>query len=70
MTRGINKKSLANLQPGGEPRYEQPKRQRNVSLTDTGWQGLKEIALDSGLSLAELLEQIGRRKIKVDSDMT
>ncbi|KOP23409.1 hypothetical protein AMR41_26305 [Hapalosiphon sp. MRB220] len=63
--KGVNSRSLENLQPGGQPRYDQPKRARNVSTTDTAWMGLKELAYDREISLAELLERLGRGIIKL-----
>ena len=58
--KGVNQRSLENLQPGGEARYGLPKRPRNVSATDIGWAGLKQIADERGISLAELFERLGR----------
>ncbi|NJM74169.1 MAG: hypothetical protein HC862_31100 [Scytonema sp. RU_4_4] len=67
-SKGVNPKSIENLQPGGQPRYDQPKRARNVSTTDTAWAGLKELADERELSLAELLEQIGRGILKLKDE--
>ena len=56
--------SLANLnRQGGQSRYEEPKKQRNIQVTSVGWEGIRAIAAERGLSLNELIEQIGRRKI-------
>ncbi|WP_414589206.1 hypothetical protein [Scytonema sp. PCC 10023] len=63
--KGVNPVSLENLQPGSEPRHGEPKRPRNVSVTDTGWRCLKQQAQSRGLSLAEFLELIGRGQLKV-----
>ena len=53
--------SLANLnRSGGQPRYEEPKKQRNIQVTSVGWEGIRAIAIERGLSLNELIEQIGR----------
>ncbi|MEG5175208.1 hypothetical protein [Microcoleus sp. B3-D7] len=60
----LHPNSLANLKlGGGEPRYEEPKKQRNIQVTSAGWEGFRAIARERGLSLSELIEQIGRRKI-------
>ena len=64
-SKGVNPKSLQNLQPGGMARYEQPKRARNVSTTDKAWSGLKELADERQLSLAEFLERLGRGIIRL-----
>lgn len=56
--------SLANLKlGGGEPRYEEAKKQRTIQVTSVGWEGFHTLARERGLSLNELIEQIGRRKI-------
>ena len=36
---------------------------RNIQVTSAGWEGFRAIARERGLSLSELIEQIGRRKI-------
>jgi hypothetical protein len=59
----VHEKSLNNLATGSKPKHGTPKRPRNVSLTDDGWLGLKKLALENELSLAEFLELIGRGKI-------
>ncbi len=63
--KGVNPVSLENLHPGSEPRHGEPKRPRNVSVTDTGWRNLKQQAQSRGLSLAEFLELIGRGELQV-----
>lgn len=59
----INPISLKNLEVGSKPKHGTPKRPRSVSLTDDGWQGLKDLAKERNISLAEFLELIGRGKI-------
>ena len=59
----VQPKSLLNLTNGSKPKHGTPKRPRNVSLTDDGWLGLKNLASENELSLAEFLELIGRKKI-------
>ena len=52
--------------PANTPRYEEKKSRRNLLATDTGWFGAMQIAKQEfGLSLSELVEQIGRGKLKV-----
>ena len=40
--------------------YEEPKKQRNIQVTSVGWKGIRAIAIERGLSLNELIEQIGK----------
>lgn len=61
---GENPASLQNLRPR-QPLYEESKRQRAIVLTDTGWEGFKELAQELGLSASELVEQLGRGLINV-----
>ena len=65
----FNPKSLKNLRLGeGEirTRYEEQKKQRSVTLTDTGWKAVRGMAKEKfGLSVSELFEQIGRGNIKL-----
>ena len=63
----INPKSLANLQPGqSNPLYDELKKQRSVTLTETGWIEVKKIAKEKfGVSVSELLEQVGRGKLEL-----
>ncbi len=66
--RGKHPNSLENLKKrGNKAKYNQPKRQRSVSLTDEGWSLCKnEIKTALGLSVSEFLEQIGRGEIKIN----
>lgn len=61
----VHENSLNNLATGSKPKHGTPKRPRNVSLTDDGWLGLKKLAFENQLSLAEFLELIGRGKISI-----
>lgn len=66
--RGGNPKSLENLTyHAGRPRtYDEPKKKRYLSVTETGWQGVQELATQLGYSgVSELLEQIGRGEISL-----
>lgn len=58
----MHPKSLENLtyHEGRPLTYGEPKKRREVSVTDTGWMGVKAFARARGLSVSELLERIGR----------
>lgn len=64
-----NPKSLKNLRLGDgdvRTRYAEQKKQRSITLTDTGWKAVRGIAKEEfGLSVSELFEQIGRGNIKL-----
>ena len=61
--------SLANLKAGGggnKPRYEEKKQRRHITVSTPGWEEAKAIAKEKfGLSISELVEQIGRGKFEV-----
>ena len=62
----VSARSLANLKPGeSHPMYSENKKQRSVTITETGWSSIKGIAKAKGLSVSELIEQIGRGKFQV-----
>lgn len=63
----INPISLQNLtNHGSVPRYEEEKKRRQLSVTDSGWDAAKAIAKETlGLSVSEMLEKIGRGELKV-----
>jgi len=65
--RGQNPSSQKNLnRDGSEPRYEEKKKPRSLVATDTGWEGTKQIASKQfGLSVSELIDQIGRGRLVV-----
>ncbi|NEO91868.1 MAG: hypothetical protein F6K56_17130 [Moorea sp. SIO3G5] len=45
----------------GRPRlHEEAKKSYSIKATETGWRGLKLLAANSGLSLSEYLEFLGR----------
>ena len=65
--KGYNPKSIENLRPDAhKPEYGEKKRSRGIALTDTGTEGLKALARQRSLSLAEFLERIGRGQIRVE----
>ena len=61
----VNPKSLANLEMGSVSRYSEPKKQRSVTITESSWLELKTIARSRGVSVSELFEQIGRKKLRI-----
>jgi predicted DNA-binding ribbon-helix-helix protein len=64
--RGQHPNSQANLALGGRPTtYNEAKKNRSVTVTDVGWDGLKAIARAAGLTASELIERIGRGEIEV-----
>lgn len=68
MKQKVHPNSLANLVREGRSQiYEEPKKIRSVSVTTTGWSGLKEMAHALGLSTSELLERLGRGDLVVAS---
>jgi hypothetical protein len=62
--RGYHPASLSNLnKEGAKPRYEQKKKSHQVLVTPDGWEGLRTLALEHGVSISELVELIGRREL-------
>lgn len=72
-SQGQNPKSLANLKlgRGKKPRgFEQEdKKQRSVSVTDTGWQGMKLLSKRYGCkSVSEFMEKAGRGMLSLEKE--
>jgi len=72
-SQGQNPKSLANLKlgRGKKPRgFEQEdKKQRSVSVTDTGWQGIKLLSKRYGCkSVSEFMEKAGRGMLSLEKE--
>ena len=62
---GQNPNSLANLKLGRGKRPKQfkseDKKKRNLSITDTGWEGMKSLSQHYGCkSVSEFMEKMGR----------
>lgn len=62
---GKNPNSLKNLihegRPSSEQVYGEPKKQRTLTVTDSGWQGAVAAIKAAGYSsISEYLEKIGR----------
>lgn len=63
---GENPKSLKNLEKRGRtPVYDEHKKRREVIVTETGWEGFKQLAKDVGLSASELIERLGRGTVQL-----
>lgn len=61
-----NPRSRDNLKPR-KRYYEEPKKRHEVMVTPEGWEGFKALASGRGLSASELIEQLGRGLIGIDS---
>lgn len=65
--RGEHPNSIGNLTyHNGRPQaYREPKKQRYLSITETGWQGMQQLAENLGCNgVSELLEKMGRGQIQ------
>ncbi|MGJ3252524.1 MAG: hypothetical protein ACFE0J_15565, partial [Elainellaceae cyanobacterium] len=61
--RKMNPKSLENLTHEGRPQtYEEPKKRRYLSVTETGWSGAQQAVQTAGCKggISEFLERLGR----------
>ena len=69
---GKHPNSLANLTPGsgGRPKtYSEDKKNRQLTVTETGWDGVKEIAVMLNCNgVSDLLEKLGRGELKILRD--
>jgi hypothetical protein len=66
MARKIHPNSLGNLtHEGRPPAFNEAKKRRYLTVTDTGWVNTKAIAKELGCSVSELLEKIGRHELTV-----
>jgi hypothetical protein len=68
--RGQHPNSKKNLthegRPSSEEIYGEPKQNRTVTVTDSGWEGVKEFVKAAGYkSPSEFLEHLGRGAISV-----
>lgn len=65
-TRGTHPNSIGNLRHDGRPSsedvYGEPKRRRNISVTETGWEKASAKAKSLGYnSVSQFLEEWGRQ---------
>jgi hypothetical protein len=66
MTRGTHPNSLQNLTHEGRPlEYNEPKKTRRLSVTETGWDSARKLIGSMGMSVSEFLEQLGRGQVMV-----
>ncbi len=66
MPRGTHKNSLSNLTHEGRPLdYDEPKKTRRLSVTESGWTRARTVIGSMGMSVSEFLEQLGRGKVVV-----
>lgn len=70
MTKPRHPNSLKNLTHEGRPlTYGEAKHPHRLSVTDTGWNNVLSIVKGLGISVSELIEQIGRGRLAViDTD--
>jgi hypothetical protein len=48
--------------------WDEIKSPRNITITPTAWEGLEALAIEHGYkSKSDLIEAIGRRKLKIES---
>jgi hypothetical protein len=66
---GEHPNSLANLIHSGRPKtYGVEKKQRYLSVTEEGWDGVKDVAKTVECrSVSDLLEKLGRGELKIIS---
>jgi hypothetical protein len=66
MPKGSNPKSRQNLTRDGRPMdYNEPKRDRRLTVTETGWTGAKRLIGSMDMSVSDFLEKLGRGQIIV-----
>ena len=60
----VNPKSIHNLK---KPDYKfgEPKLQRSVMVTSSGWAEFKKLAASLDLSISDLIEKIARQQIEL-----
>ncbi|MGR3280140.1 hypothetical protein ACSYAD_34375 [Acaryochloris marina NIES-2412] len=65
--RAMHPNSLDNLIHEGRPTvFDEPKKRRYLTITETGWEGSQEIAQSTHCSgISDLLEKIGRGDLVV-----
>jgi hypothetical protein len=66
MPRGSHKNSLSNLTHEGRPlEYGEPKKERRLSVTATGWNQAKLLIEEMGMSVSRFVEELGRGRVTV-----
>lgn len=66
MPRGTHKNSLDNLIHEGRPlKYDEPKKTRRLSVTESGWDNARQLIKSMGMSVSEFIEELGRGQVTV-----
>ena len=63
------KKGYASPRKGQPDLYDEPKKRRTISLTDTGWERLEKLADSYQLSKSELIERIARNILAISANV-
>jgi hypothetical protein len=64
MPRGKNPRSAENLnREGRPPDYPEPKEDHKVTVTQTGWSGVRKLAKSLDMSVSSFLEKLGRGQL-------
>ncbi|MCT7964355.1 hypothetical protein NG791_27125 [Laspinema sp. D1] len=63
----LHPNSLKNLtyHEGRPKKWGEQKKTRKLTVTETGWEGVVEIAQEQGHSVSELLEMLGRGQLSL-----
>lgn len=62
----VHPNSLANIGKGRSSDRDELKKKRNIGVTNTAWEALKQLAKELGIkSVSELNEKLGRRELLI-----
>ena len=63
----VHPNSLANLsRKGSKSDRDELKKKRNIAVTNTAWDSLKELVMELGIkSVSELNEKLGRKELLI-----
>ena len=67
---GEHPKSRANLtyHEGRPLIFGKPKKKHGITVTDEGWEGVKDVVKELGCkSVSEFLEKVGRKQVKISA---
>jgi hypothetical protein len=65
MPRGTHENSLNNLRRHRRPKYDVPKKVHWLTVTQTGWSNTKSLVHSMGMSVSELMEELGRGGVMI-----
>lgn len=65
MPRGTHENSLNNLRRHRRPKYGVPKKVHWLTVTQTGWSNTKCLVHSMGMSVSELMEELGRGGVMI-----